>query len=82
MFLRLERATGGDLAHVHAGYAFHAVKIYECCLAAGAGPPRRREIADIFDAISVEHWNILAVHPLEILGLSKSRHEGFDSFVL
>ena len=82
MFLRLERAARRDLADVHAGHAFHAVKIYERCLAAGASPLRRREIPDIFDTISVDRRNILALHPLEILGFSKRRHEGFYSFVL
>ncbi|HME62978.1 MAG TPA: hypothetical protein VKH62_17175 [Candidatus Binatia bacterium] len=82
MFLAFERASGRNLADIHAGHALHAVKIDERSIAAGAGPRRHRQIADIFHAVAIDHWNILARHPFEVLGFLKGCHQSCYALVL
>src|SRR6266508_1664594 len=78
----LKGATRGDLADVHAGHAFHTVKVHEGGLAARARPRRYGDLPDILDSITVDHGNALAGHPFKIGSLLKRRHQCLDPFIL
>src|SRR5919109_2326046 len=69
MLFRLQGASGRNLGNVHAGNAFHAMKVNERTQAAGASPTSELDVADIFHAVTDCHRNALAFHPLVIPGL-------------
>jgi len=69
MLLRLQGLAWRNLSHVHAGNAFHAVKVDERTQATGAPPGSKLDVADIFHTVTNRHGNALVFHPLVIAGL-------------